>query len=117
MMTEITYTQVNGYLIPNLTAPQAEAQIGKYRQMRRKFLKNHRPSLYTSLMITGKITEHLLEVQTSATEQIQMIVKRLAQTEGVNEELKAKDPMMWAGLMNNLLHSAEEIVLPEVVYS
>ena len=117
IMTEITYTQVNGYLIPNLTAPQTEAQIGKYGQMRRKFLKYHRPSLYTSLMITGKITEHLLEVQTSATEQIQKIVRKLAQTEGVNEELKAKDPMMWAGLMNNLLHSAEEIVLPEVVYS
>ena len=113
----ITYTQVNGYLIPNLTTEQTEVQIGKYGQMRRKFLKQHRPSLYTSLMITGKITEHLLEVQTSATEQIQMIVKRLAQTEGVNEELKAKDPMMWTGLMNNLLHSAEEIVLPEVVYS
>ncbi|MBC8597536.1 TnpV protein [Oscillospiraceae bacterium NSJ-50] len=116
-MTEITYTEVNGYLIPNLTAPQTEAQIGKYGQMRRKFLKNHRPSLYTSLMITGKITEHLLEVQTSATEQIQKIVRKLAQTEGVNEELKAKDPMMWTGLMNNLLHSAEEVVLPEVVYS
>ena len=116
-MTEITYTEVNGYLIPNLTAPQTEAQIGKYGQMRRKFLKNHRPSLYTSLMITGKITEHLLEVQTSAIEQIQRIIKEMAQTEGVNEELKAKDPMMWAGLMNSALHSAEEIVLPEVVYS
>ena len=116
-MTEITYTEVNGYRIPNLTAPQTEAQIGKYGQMRRKFLKNHRPSLYTSLMITGNITEHLLEVQTTATEQIQRIIKEMAQTEGVNEELKAKDPMMWTGLMNSLLHSAEEIVLPEVVYS
>ena len=90
IMTEITYTEVNGYLIPNLTTEQAEVQIGKYGQMRRTFLKQSRPSLYTSLMITGKITEHLLEVQTSATEQIQKIVRKLAQTEGVNEELKAK---------------------------
>ena len=100
IMTEITYTEVNGYLIPNLTAPQTEAQIGKYGQMRRKFLKHHRPSLYTSLMITGKITEHLLEVQTSATEQIQKIVRKLAQTEGVNEELKAKGFITIAGRVN-----------------
>ena len=117
VMTEITYTQVNGYLIPNLTTEQAEVQIGKYGQMRRKYLKQSRPSLYSSLMITGRITEHLLEVERTATDQIQSIVTKMAQTEGVTEELKAKNPMMWTGLMNNLLHSAEEIVLPEVVYS
>ena len=77
-MAEITYTEVNGYQIPNLTVPHQTVQIGKYGQMRRKYLKQSRPSLYSSLMITGRITEHLLEVQTSATEQIQKIVRKLA---------------------------------------
>ena len=115
-MTEITYTEVNGYQIPNLTVPHQTVQIGKYGQMRRKYLKQSRPSLYSSLMITGMITEHLLEVERTATEQIQSIIQKMAQTEGVTEELKAANQMAWVGAMNSIRNRAEEIILRELIY-
>ena len=81
------------------------------------YLKNSRRSLYSALMITGKLTEHLEETDRTAKEQIQTIVEKMAKTEGITEVMKVKDPQSWTGLMNNLLHSAEEIVLPGVVFS
>ena len=116
MAEALTYRQTGDYLIPNLTLPETRP-IGKYGMMRLTYLKNSRRSLYSALMITGKLTEHLEETDRTAREQIQTIVGKMAKTEGITEVMKAKDPQRWTGLMNNLRHSAEEIVLPEVIFS
>ncbi|MCI5893037.1 MAG: TnpV protein [Clostridiales bacterium] len=117
-MTEmITYKQEGDYLIPDLKLPEENEPVGKYGRMRETFLKQNRSSIYTTLLLTGKLHEHLTEIDRTAKEQIEQMVKKMAQTEGVNEELKATDPMEWTGLMNNLTHSAEETVLEQLVFN
>lgn len=115
---ELTYRQSGDYLIPNLEMDeQPTGGIGKYGRMRKAFLKEHRKGTYNELLLTGKLDEHLLETDRLARTQVEQIVERMAKAEGVTEELKARDQMKWVGLMNNLLHTAEEIVLQEVIYS
>ncbi|MFQ7293210.1 MAG: TnpV protein [Monoglobales bacterium] len=116
-MAEITYRIVGDYQIPELTVPQEKYRIGKYGMMRRTYLKEHRRSLYSVMLMNGTLLKHLEETDRTASEQVQMIISQMAQAEGVTEKMKAQDPMKWTGLMNNFLHSAEEIVLTDVVYS
>lgn len=115
MTDAVTYTKVGDYKMPNLTVPTKEYKIGKYGMMRRTYLKQHRPSLYSILLMKGELLRHLDEIDKSATEQVQAIVSQMASVENVNEELKAESPLKWTGLMNNFLHSAEETVLPELI--
>ena len=115
---ELTYRQNGDYLIPNLEMDEQPTElIGKYGRMRKAFLKEHCKGTYNELLLTGKLDEHLLETDRLARAQVEQIVERMAKAEGVTEELKARDQMKWVGLMNNLLHTAEEIVLQEVIYS
>ncbi|MEE1351760.1 MAG: TnpV protein [Clostridia bacterium] len=115
-MTELTYRQEGDYLIPNIELPENKP-IGKYGMLRQTFLKKERNYLYTTMLMEGTLNEHLWEIDQTAKQQVEQMVQKMAQTEGVNEELKAKDPMKWTGLMNNLLHSAEEVVLNQLIYS
>lgn len=96
---------------------QPEGMIGKYGRMRKAFLKEHRKGQYNELLLTGKLTEHLMETDRAAKEQMEQTVSAMAKAEGLTEELKATDQMGWVGLMNNILQAAEEIVLTELVYS
>ena len=117
IMAEIAYRTVGDYQIPELTVPQEEYRIGKYGMLRRTYLKEHRRSLYSILLVNGTLLRHLEEIDKAATEQVQRIVEQTAKAENITEELKVQDPLKWTGLMNNLLHSAEETVLGELVYS
>ena len=110
-----TYHEENGYLIPDLTVPTKVHKIGKYGLMRRNYLKNHRPGLYTAMLVNGTLLQHLEKVDKEATELIQRIVHQMANADGVTDELKAENQMKWVGLMNNYLHSAEEIILQDLV--
>lgn len=117
-MTEITYTMQGDYLIPNLLPPQEpEIPLGKYALLRRKFLQQHRKVTYTNLLTTGKLNSHLREIEQAALTRLEETVSQMAKNEGVTEELKASDPMRWAGLMNNIKASAEEQILTELVYN
>ena len=116
-MAEIAYRAVGDYLIPELTVPQEEYRVGKYGMLRRTYLKEHRRSLYSIMLMNGTLLSHLEEIDQTATEQVQRIVEQTAKAENITEELKAQDPLKWTGLMNNLLLSAEETVLRELVYS
>ena len=113
---KLTYTMQGDYLLPNLEVPEAP-KVGKYGMLRRSFLRNHRNALYTGMMLADKLNAHLEEVDRQANEMLQKLVQKMAQQQGVTEELKAKDQMMWVQLMNNLRQAAEETVLAEVVYS
>ena len=112
-----TYRQEGDYLIPNLALPEEpEYQIGKYGRMRRSYLKEHRPVLYASLLTSGTLHRHLVEIDQACNERMAIIVSDMAKQEGVTETLKASDQMEWVRRMNNIRSRAEEIVLTELVY-
>ena len=104
--------------LPDLLPPQEpETALGKYGLLRRKYLKAHRKVLFTNLLTSGKLNEHLAEIDRTAKERMEQLVTEMARTEGVTEELKAADPMKWVGLMNSLRNAAEETVLAELIYN
>ena len=112
-----TYSQQGDYMLPNLALPETkEYVIGKYGHLRSRYLKQHRPIIYTNLLTSSKLSEHLAEVEKECTERIDSLVKAMAKQEGVTEALKAADQMAWVRRMNNIRNRAEEIVLNEIVY-
>ena len=112
-----TYRREGDYLIPNLELPDTEHyQIGKYGMMRKTYLKEHRPVLYNTLFLNGTLYRHLAEIDQTCNEHMELMIRQMAEREGVTEALKASDQMAWVGLMNNIRNRAEEIVLSEVVY-
>ena len=85
--------------------------------MRKTYLKEHRPILYNNLLLSGKLTEHLEEIDQTAHRRLEQLMQELMKTAGVTEELKARDPMRWVGLANNCKAQAEELILTELIYS
>ena len=117
-MSEITYTKQGDYLIPDLTLPtEPELPLGRYALMHRDYLEKHKRVTYLNLLTSGRLNEHLAEIDRTARQRVEQTVTAMAQAEGVTEELKAADPMKWVGLMNNLRNAAEETVLAELIYS
>ena len=114
---ELTYTMKNGYRLPNLLPPQEpEVHLGKYALLRRRYLQQNRKVRFTNLLTSGKLNEHLMEVDKAANERMELLVAQMAQAEGITEEMKATDQLKWVGLMNNIRMSAEEQVLKELIY-
>ena len=112
-----TYRREGDYLIPNLTLPDTgDNQIGKYGRMRRSYLKEHRPILYTNLLTSGTLHRHLAENDQACNERMEIIVSAMAKQEDVTETLKASAQMEWVRHMNSIRSLAEEIVLTELVY-
>ena len=117
-MNEIIYTRQGDYELPNLTLPeQPEVSLGRYANLRRKYLKEHHRVLYYNLLTQGKLTEHLAEVQRRAISMEEKLVFQMREKQGVTESLKETDFLAWVRKMNNLRNSAQEIVLAEVVYA
>ncbi len=117
MNNKITYTQINGINYPNLALPeQPEFNIGKYGQMRLDYLKAHRRGTYTTLLTEGTLSTHLSAIDQEARSQVEILTAELAKQRGIEEKLKAADPLLWAQEMNNCKASAEEVVLREVIY-
>lgn len=117
-MKEITYRTEGDYLLPNLLPPQElAAPHGKYALLRRSFLEQHRPVMFTNLLTSGTLNQHLSEIQQTASTRMEQAVQQMAAAQGVTEELKASDQLRWVGLMNNIRQAAEETILTELVYS
>ena len=113
---DLTYTRNGDYLFPDLRLEDADLPIGKYGLLRKRYLKEHKRGWYSSLLLTGKLDEHLAKIDHSCNERIELIMNQLARREGVTEALKAADQMEWVRRMNNIRARAEEIVLSELVY-
>ena len=113
---DMTYTRNGDYLFPALYLEDAELPIGKYGLLRKSYLKEHKRGWYSRLLLTGKLDEHLAEIDRTCTERVELIMNQLAHREGVTESLKAADQMEWVRRMNNIRERAEEIVLSELVY-
>lgn len=117
-MSELTYSKSGDYFIPNLAlSQQSEKPLGKYGRMRKAYLQEHRPVLWNSLILSEKLYPHLWEIEETANQRLEQMLPKLMQSAGVTEELKAKDPMKWVGLMNTLKSQAEETILAELIYS
>ena len=111
----MSYTLYGDYYLPDLVLNEEEPTYGKYGMLRKQFLKEHRSARYQYLLLTGKLNEHLNQIDQEAREQVEMLMKQMAEKQGVTEELKAQDQMKWVRLMNNIKASAEEIVLKNLV--
>ena len=113
---ELIYRTEGDYRLPNLDVPEAP-KVGKYGMLRRSYLRKNKSGIYTGMMLSGKLDSHLAEIDREATEMVDSLTERMAAEQGVNESLKASDPMKWVGLMNNIQASAEEVALTELVYA
>ena len=105
----LSYTLYGDYYFPDLEINEEEPTYGKYGIMRNQFLKEHRSARYQYLVLTGKLTEHLNQVDKETREKVEMLVEQMAERWGVTEELKLQDQMEWVRRMNNIKNVAEEI--------
>ena len=112
----MSYTLHGDYYLPDLVLREEEPTYGKYGMLRKQFLKEHRSARYQYMLLTGKLNEHLNQIDQEVREQVETLMEQMTEKQGVTEELKAQDQMKWVGLMNNIKVSAEEIILKNMVY-
>lgn len=114
----LTYEKCGDYLIPNLIPdPESKGELRKFGLMRKHYLKEHKGGIYQGMVLSGTLKERLISLQEQAEERFDVLVRQIAETEGVNEQLKAQDQKKWIRLMNNIRDRAEEIVKEEIIYS
>ena len=109
-------SEINGYLIPDLILPETDTRtIGKYGELRRQFLREHRPDLFELMLLEGTLHSYLANVDAEARQMVEDTITRMARQQGVDEALKRADPLAWAGRMNAIKNAAEEAVLPDLI--
>ncbi len=117
-MSELNYRASGDYLIPDLSLSEtAETPLGKYGRIRKTYLKEHRPVLFSNLLLSEKLYPHLREIDETANRRLEQMMPELMKSAGVTESLKASDQMKWVQTMNNLKAQAEEVILSELIYS
>ena len=112
----MNYTLHGDYYLPDLVLREEEPTYGKYGMLRKQFLKEHRSARYQYMLLTGKLNEHLNQIDQEVREQVETLMEQMTEKQGVTEELKAQDQMKCVRLMNNIKASAEEIVLKNMIY-
>ena len=113
----LTYTLCGDCYLPDLNLSDTDkTPLGHYGRMRLNYLREHRPGLYTRLILSGKLYKHLAEIDQTSRQRMEQIIPQVAQEEGINEKLKAKDQMAWVAQMNNIRQRVEEMVLEELIY-
>ena len=114
-----TYTEINGYIIPNLVFPPEEENkpIGIWGHHHLRYIKQHKRIFYTNMLTSCKLNSYLADIDEQAENIFSRLVKEMAKNQGVTEQLKAADPMAWVGKMNNIRNSAMEIVNIDLIYS
>ena len=112
----LNYTLHGDYYLPDLEINEEEPTYGKYGIMRKQFLKEHRSARYQYLVLTGKLTEHLNQVDKEVREKIEMLEEQMAEQWGVTEEMKIQDQMEWVRRMNNIQATAEEIAYKNIIF-
>ena len=112
----LSYTLHGDYYLPDLEINEEEPTYGKYGIMRNQFLKEHRSAKYQYLVLTGKLTEYLNQVDKEAREKVEMLMEQMAEQWGVTEELKMQDQMEWVRRMNNIQATAEEIAYKNIIF-
>lgn len=111
----LNYTLVGGYYRPDIEI-EVSQPLGKYGRARMKYLKEHRPGLYSRLFLSGKLYDDLHEADSEAQRLLDEMIPQMAAAAGINEDLKAADPMRWVGMMNTIKAQVEEIICNNVVF-
>ncbi len=115
---ELTYTEQNGLLIPDLVlAAQPPGSLGQSGRMRKRYLEQKHDGTFSVLVLSGKLTQHLMDIDQTAREQMAALTRQLATAEGVTESLKACDQMEWIRRMNSIHNRAEEVIKNELIYT
>ena len=96
--------------------PEPDGELRKFGLMRKSYLENHRRGIYSGLLLSGELKKHLLMIQEQAEERFDLLVEQMAKQEGVTEQLKVQNQMLWVKRMNNIRERAEEIVREEIIY-
>lgn len=112
----LSYTLHGDYYLPDLEINEEEPTYGKYGIMRKQFLKEHRSARYQYLVLTGKLTEQLNQIDKEAREKVEMLMEQMVEQWGVTEELKMHEQMEWVRRKDNIQAIAEEIALKEIIY-
>lgn len=116
--TGIEYIRKGDYYYPNLvdSASVKAAELGKYGKLRLKYLIEHKKVNYTILWVENKLRSHLLEIDKTANERFNLLMKQFIEQENVTEELKATNQLEWVCRMNNIKNRVEEIIFNELIY-
>ena len=114
-MLNLSYHQEGDYLLPDLLPPESP-RIGIWGLRRRNYLRKHHDGLYTGLLLSGKLNAHLEEIDRTANEMFDLLIKQYAAREGVTEELKAENQMEWVRRMSGIRNRVEEIIDTELIY-
>ena len=93
------------------------APVGIWGQRRRQYLRGHRKALYNALLLSGKLDNHLADINQQAEDVFSQLVKQMAEQESITEQLKADSQMEWVGRMNNIRSAVEEIVTTEIIFT
>ena len=116
-MQELNYIRCGDYYIPDIRLPEENRPIGRFGRMHRDYLREHNPIRFDDLCLTGELWTYLADLNEQAQNRLELIIEQMKVSEGVTEDLKAADPMVWVGAMNSIRNRAEEIVLTELIYS
>ena len=115
---ELTYTEQNGLLIPDLVLDdQPPGSLGKYGRMRKRYLEQKHDGTFSALVLSGALTQHLQDIDQAARDQMAALTRQLAANQGVTESLKARDPLAWVQRMNSIRNRAEELVKNDLIYN
>lgn len=113
-----TYTQIGDYLLPDLSLPTEKetGNIGVWASRRKRYLRQHHKVLYYKLLTSGKLHSHLADTEEQAQRLFLRLVNEYAEKEGVTEQLKSTDQMLWVRRMNNIRSRATEVISKELIY-
>ena len=116
--TGIPYSLVGDYYLPNFTVPEEEEyEIGCYGRMRKDYLKKHKRILFANLLTSGELNKHLREIDETAYDFMERVSGQMAKAEGVTEQLKSENQMLWVGKMGNIRNRVMEMIREELIYS
>lgn len=119
IMANITYRQVNDYMIPNLTLPPEESavRLGKWSMLHKDYLQKHNPVLFATLLTQGKLYQHCAQIDTQAQQMFNTIVSQMIKTENITEQLKSQNQLEWVQRINSIQERASEVVCNELIYT
>lgn len=113
----INYIRSGDYFIPDLKLSEETRPIGKWGRMYRDYLKEHHPSRFNNLVLSGNLWTYLADLNEQAQQRMETLIAQLKTAEGITEALKAVNPMGWTQRMNNITARAEEIIREELIYN
>lgn len=115
---KLTYHHNGDYLLPNIAVNETDQQpLGKYGMLRLHFLETYRPVLYNELLLSGRLMPHLHEIDITCIQRLELFMPQMMESEGVDEELKARNQMEWVARMNNIKARFEELLFAEFIYN